>query len=181
MLCAAAAACTSGPNSIHGTVGGQTIDIADAVSAVVTMTQDIPPTTWGVVVMGSSHTLCTDFGALVTHPNEQFIIISLADVSGMSYSPPTEPGTFMVRYDTTVPPQLAYFQVLVHDAMCNDILMPTALGAGGTVVLTGVDGDRLAGHYDVTLGSGDHVTGSFDPEPCPALGANWNMAPTSCH
>src|SRR5215471_1542108 len=106
------AACTSAPNSLHGTVNGQTIAISDAISAVVTMT-DTMPTMWDVIVLGSSHTMCADVGALVAHANQQFVFIAVADVTGTTYTPPTAPGTFTVSPSGPVPPQLATFQVIV--------------------------------------------------------------------
>lgn len=54
-----------------------------------------------------------------------------------------------------------------------------AAGTSGTVTLTSVSGNRFSGNFDLVLDSGDHVTGSFDPEECPALNTALDNSMTS--
>ena len=85
-------------------------------------------------------------------------------------SGPLGPGSYSVisnKYPYTSGPQ-ATVEWLVLDAQCN-ATEDTEASLGGTLTITGsnpVPGGRIAGTFDVTLGT-DHVTGSFDTFLCP--------------
>lgn len=69
----------------------------------------------------------------------------------------------------------------MNDATCQDITAQGASGTSGTVTLSSVSGNRFSGSFDLVLDSGDHVTGSFDPQECPALAKLVNSTTTpSC-
>ncbi len=187
VLYLALVACSSSSNSIHGTVHGQTIEVANVISSVVTIIgAGAEPS--AVIVMGSSHTLCADVTGQVAHPNEQLFLIVLTDdtpttTGGYTTAPPTAPGTYTVDNANTLHPmKRAALLLFVKDGMCNDASELDAIGTDvGTVELTGVDGDKFSGHFDdVPLDSGDRISGTFDPEPCPALCPGFNVAPTIC-
>jgi len=56
-----------------------------------------------------------------------------------------------------------------YDAECGLGSNGLASASSGTVKLTAINSDTFSGSFDVMLNSGDHVTGDFDPQPCPAL------------
>ena len=55
------------------------------------------------------------------------------------------------------------------DDTCQLVDDEQASGQSGTVVLDSASGGAFKGTFDVVLNTGDHITGSFDPIPCPAL------------
>jgi hypothetical protein len=47
----------------------------------------------------------------------------------------------------------------------------------GSVMVTAVAGDVFAGSFDVTLDTGEHLTGTFNPTACPSLNS---VTPMPC-
>lgn len=63
-----------------------------------------------------------------------------------------------------------------NDAQCNST--PTAV-TSGTVTITTIDSSKsLVGSYDVTLASGDKLSGTFNADNCPLPTTNSATAPT---
>lgn len=92
-----------------------------------------------------------------------------------------EPGTYTVggfTGDTDAgfdPTHVAQVQFLSTE---GGILIDSA--SSGTVTLTKLSaGGPAEGTYDVTMGKGDHLTGNFNAEDCPAL-VNVNSAGPVC-
>jgi hypothetical protein len=132
----------------------------------------------GAVLVTSSSGTCADIRANQAHQNEKALAIVLWDVVGTTTNAPTVPGTYSIYQGSgTSPPKAATFSALVFDATCTAITNDGARGATGTVNLTAVSGARYSGTFDVALDSGDHVTGSFDPEEC--AGIDTYVSPTN--
>jgi hypothetical protein len=134
-------------------------------------------------MMANVKTLCADVMSYTLHPNEEGVTILLTDFNGSTSNPPTAAGTYSVYPGTGTPPaKAAIVGVDVIDATCNHVRAQEAIGATGTVTLTSVTDNRFSGSFDLVLDSGDHVTGSFDPQDCPALDRSDPFTnPLSCH
>jgi hypothetical protein len=159
--------------SVTGTIHGQPLVIADAVSAVVM----VPDTGTGgtdqiaQIVMGNAagpSGLCADFAANSQPSDFHGMYIALIVLSGSTPGPPTSPGTFTI----STAPDIASLGSFVTDASCKDVSASDAAATGGAVTLTAISGNTFSGHFDVMLNSGDRITGDFSPHACPDL-QNW--------
>jgi hypothetical protein len=164
--------------SVDGKIRGNAFSIQDAVSASVA----IGPLHTAAIVMSSTGGLCKDAAANAVHPNQKVVVMTLFDVNGTTFNTPTVPGTYTIFQGSGTPPaKTATWNAEVSDATCKDIEASSAEATTGTVTLSAINGNSFSGSYDVVLDSGDHVTGSFDPDACPdiqtALG---NDAPSTC-
>ena len=170
----------SAGGALNGMVHGKSITIDDAVSAsVTTMTLGVTIHA-AAIVMGNAKDLCADAMSNTSHPNEEGVIILLTDINGTTFNTPTAPGTYVVYQGSGTPPaKAAFFNVSVSDATCKDVMAQDAGGMSGTVMLTSVSGNAFSGSFDLVLDSGDHVTGSFDPQECPALNTLLNSTTMS--
>lgn len=162
VLAVACGSSSSSPGSISGTIHGAKFPIVDAISSTVT----INGSSQGAVILSNTSGLCADLGMNGLPKNLAGAIIVVGNVSGTSATAPTAPGTFTVQAQTGAS---AVWNAIVTDSTCNDVTASEAKGTSGTVTLTSVGTNDYAGKFDVTLDSGDHVTGSFSPEPCPAF------------
>ena len=176
ILCMASilSACGGGsPGSVTGVIHGTSFSISDAISATITNPGQTGPEQSAVILMSTTSNLCADLQATpVSHPNEKLIGIILIDVNGTTFNTPTAPGTYTIFQGSGTPPaKAASFGASVLDATCKDVPTSDATATTGTVTLSAVSGNVFSGSFDVTLDSGDHVTGSFDPEECPGLQA----------
>jgi hypothetical protein len=162
--------------SVEGNIHGSTFAIQDAVSASVA----IGTVHGAVIFMSSTAGLCKDAAANVVHPNQKAIAITLFDVNGTTLNTPTAPGTYTIFQGSGTPSaKAAAWVASVSDATCNDIMASGATAMTGTVTLSGISGNAFSGSYDIVLDSGDHVTGSFDPEACPDIQMAINNTTTS--
>lgn len=173
---------SSGGGALTGTVHGQSIMIEDAISVAATLSGGTPQLHGAAIALSTTKDLCADAMSNAQHPNEKAVAIVLFDVNGTSTSTPTAPGTYTIFSGSGTPPaKSASLSVAVTDAMCHDVAAQDASGVTGTVTLSSVSGNQFSGSFDVVLDSGDHVTGSFDPQACPALAtALNNSSPSSC-
>ena len=163
----------SSHNSVNGTVHGQTYSIQDAVSARLTSAPD----SLAVVALTSTNNACADAAAVTLRANQKFAVIEMFEV-GTNKTAPTGPGTYTIYAGSGTPPvKAASWKANIEDSMCHDIVADRGSAVSGTITLTEVSGDLFAGHYDVVLDSGDHVTGEFQPEPCPEI-QNASTSPT---
>jgi hypothetical protein len=159
--CVACGGGGSTANVVDGMVAGHSFAIASAAS--VTLTD--PSGAFGAeILIGSSPDLCADFAASIVRGNSQQVALFVENHGSTATAPTT--GDYLVGAVTGVAAQVL---VNVNDATCNDILPMQVRGTQGTVTLTATGTDLYAGHFDVVLNTGDHLTGSFDPKPCPAL------------
>jgi hypothetical protein len=166
----------SSPGSVSGTIKGQKYSVADAISASVAINGQHS----GVVALGNKSGLCADIMAGKEPPNLSLFVISMATVNGLTLNTPTATGTFQI-YQGGQPPMLAAtVSTHVYDSSCADIANYDSTAITGTVDLTHISGEAYDGHYDVVMDSGEHITGTFSADACPALtnivGTNTQLA-----
>lgn len=155
----------SSPGSVSGTIKGQKYSVSDAISASVTINGGHV----GVVALGNKSGLCADVMAGKQPPNLSLFIISMTQLNGITLATPTTTGTFQI-YQSGQPPALAAsIATHVYDASCNEIQNWASTAITGTVDLTHISGEAYDGHFDVVMDQGDHITGTFSGEACPAL------------
>jgi hypothetical protein len=167
------AACgSSSPGSVSGTIHGVTYSVGDAISAAVSETDNGVTSHFAFISLVSIDGACADIGSNSEPPNVKSLAISLADYNGTVLNAPTATGSYTI-YDSTAggtPPTLyASASAGVTDATCTTITADSASAMTGTVTLTSVSGNVFDGSFDIMMNSGDHVTGSFSPEACPAI------------
>jgi hypothetical protein len=173
LIAATAAACGSGPATFNGTVRGQGFKPADALSSTSTVTlSDGSTVTVGEVALSSVHGMCNLITSAQTPKSSQYFIMLLAAIQNGVPQPPSGPGTFTVSTATSGNIATVSFQAL--DQSCASINANSADGVAGTVTLTSVNNGAYNGNFDVSLSSGDHVSGSFTASSCPQLGASLN-------
>jgi hypothetical protein len=182
VLASALGACSSdssSPASLNGTIHGKSFAMKDAASGeVVVTTAGGAMLHTGAILLTSTAGTCADVDANQAHQNEKGLLLVLWDVVGTTTNAPTQPGMYSVYQGSgTSPMKAGTVNALSFDATCNPIAADAAKGATGTVNLTAVSGMKYSGTFDVSLDSGDHITGSFDPIECPSLG-NY-LAPTN--
>jgi hypothetical protein len=152
--------------SVGGKIHGSAFSIQDVISASVA----IGPMHGAAIFMSSTSGLCKDAAINAEHPSQKGVVITLFDVNGATLNTPTAPGSYIIFQGSgTPPPKTATWDASVNDATCKTIAASSAKATTGTVTLSGISGNAFSGSYDVVLDSGDHVTGSFDPEACPDL------------
>jgi hypothetical protein len=154
---------------VTGTIHGQPISVANAISASVTRSS----LHFAAILLGSTPNLCADQMTNTEHPNQASLVIWLFDFS--TGTAPTMPGTFSI-YQSAPPPMAAMVSAEFTDASCQAITADSVQAMTGTVTLTSVSGNAFDGSFDVALDSGDHVTGDFAPEECPAIQTALDMS-----
>jgi hypothetical protein len=165
-ISAVAVACGNGGNSFSGTIRGQSLTPTESISGS-TPVPTYPPNTAGLVLISSANDSCADAAARIQPKSAAAMLITLADFDASTGAPsaPAAPGSYTVS-QTTVPKQ-AWVGFGATDASCNEFV--SAVGASGTVTITGVSDSAYAGSFDVIFDSGDHVTGSFSASACAGL------------
>jgi hypothetical protein len=172
---------SNGGGSVSGTVGGISFPVASAISAIGSNSQG----TAAVVAMTSGDDACTQVETNNTHPNETIVELELLDLNetAQTTSAPTAPGTYAV-YDTngSAAPTSTSVAIVFAESAGSDCNGGTGGGNGvsGTVTLTAANATTgvYSGTFDVTFDTGDHVTGSFNPEACTALGESTSGSAT---
>ncbi len=161
--------------ALSGQMPGGNFDIADTISAAVSISDGAGGTSNAAqIVLASTSHLCSDASAAppIDRKGQRFLAIELHDVNGAITTTPAAPGTYTIYPDTgTEPPKSATLHAGGLDATCQSVDADDAMGQSGTVTLTGVTGGVFTGTFDVMLNTGGHITGSFDPEACPGLQA----------
>jgi len=166
----------SSNSTFSGAIRGRQLRPADAISGSgsyrISSTQSINV---AVVVLSSASGLCGNASAGRQPKNSQFFVITLSDRTGPQTAIPTAPGTYTVNSTT----KFAGVGYLETDATCQTPMALQATANSGTVVLTSVT-NGLSGSFDVTLDTGDHVTGSFNAPNCGGLLGFLNLASPTC-
>jgi hypothetical protein len=169
---------SSSPGDVNGTIRGNAYLVAGAFSATVTRGLFGDE---GVIVMSNSTDLCMPPDVRSLHPGEQFLQIELEDAKSPTGTAPAAPGTYTAfkpggqAPPPTGQPPVAKEALLFTsslDAQCAENANAQATAVSGSVTLTAVVGGVYAGTFDVTLDSGDHITGSFNPTMCAQLQAD---------
>jgi hypothetical protein len=164
------AACTSDAGgSVTGQVPGGSFDPGATISAAVMI-----PDGGGeaVIVVSSVATACSDDGAAppIERKGSRAMTIRLMDVANGMTTTPAAPGTYTIYPNSgSQPPKEALLEMYGLDDTCQQVDAQSAQGQSGSVTLTSVAGGVFKGTFDVTLNTGDHLTGSFDPTACAAL------------
>ena len=173
LLASLLAACTSSGASVSGSVPGGGVDVADTISATVTVDDGTGGTSsYAQIVIGSTSGLCSDAAAAppIDRKGAREIVIELRDIAGSQSTAPAAAGTYTIYPNTgSEPPKSASLTTVGLDNTCQTVDAQTASAQSGTVTLTTAAGGVYKGSFDVTLNTGDHITGSFDPTACPAL------------
>lgn len=168
---------SSSPGDVNGTIRGNAYPVADAISATVVQGFG----TAGFIVMSNSTDLCAPPDTRIVHPGEQFFQIDLVDDKAPTGVAPTAPGIYTAfKQGGQEPPPTGQPPVSkgatlftgILDAQCAGDANAQAAAVSGSVTLTAVGGGVYAGTFDVTLDSGDHITGSFNPTMCDQLQAD---------
>ncbi len=155
----------SSGGSISGTIGGETFPVEDVISAQVLAHDNKGNTAMvGAIMLGNIRDLCNEIGAHNMAPNFRGLFMNPFIVSA-AIEPPTV-GAYTVAGDSG---NVVTSNTLATDSTCTGLPALTVNGSGGTVTLTSVSGDVLAGHFDMMMANGDHITGSFTPEACPGF------------
>ena len=172
---ALAAACGNGGASATfvGTVHGQALSPADAISSQATVAFTSGTTPVAALIFSDAGTLCTRLSANQEPKSSRALLIFLADADAATgaIEPPAGTGTYAVfTVGSGNPP--AHFAVAsfgANDAACHAIAAQSASAVSGTVTLTRNGQASYAGTYDLTFDSGDRVTGEFDTAACRGL------------
>ena len=181
-VCACGGGGSSSPGSVTGTIHGQKFAIVDAVSASVTFTDAQTGTTssQAAIILTSTPNACQDLAGNIERMNEQLFVLGVATITGTTVAAPTATGAYTVfdtNSGTAPPPMAALVNAIATDTTCMSTAN-SANGTSGTVTLTTINGNTFDGKFDVTLDSGDHITGSFSPEACPGLQQALNSTAT---
>lgn len=166
-----------GPGSVDGKIKGQAYPIGDSASASVTVLANLHA---AAVVMTNTNDVCGDAIANTVHPSTKYVVLTAFDVNGTTATTPVAPGTYAIFQGGTPPAKAATFSAGMTDATCQNIATAAVEATTGTITIEAVSGNMFKGKFDVALDSGDHVTGSFDPEPCPELQSQFGDTPPAC-
>jgi hypothetical protein len=166
MPCALALlACGSGAGSatFNGTVRGQSMAPADAVSA---------PLGVGWLIISSVGGVCAKMDAKQEPKNWGILSVQLMDSQPTApyAAAPASTGTFTIvpgNFGGQLPPHAAIAGFNVTDALCHNIAGGSAVS--GTVTLTSNNSGAYSGSFDLTFDSGDHVTGAFNASHCAGI------------
>jgi hypothetical protein len=179
----ALAACGDSPsNSVGGTVGGTSLEIAEAVWAVAPPSSQ--PIGWtgqaAFVVMSTKPDLCDRVGSNTMLPDEKMLTLEMVDIAGTSTSAPNAPGSYTVPIESYWAPKTAWLWTTSVDAGCG--LTGTGAARTGTVTVESIDASAFTGSFDVyiDLAGGGDVTGTFASQNCPGLDNALRFAPPTC-
>lgn len=158
-----------GPGHMDGTVAGINLSVKDAI---FTLIKDTSGNTTGMfVVMADKPDLCTTVKAN-RQPKEltgvMFSMVQYTDAAGV-----LAPDVADYTVINTTPPRGGHYAgaLFAHtDANCTSTIAATAgTGSSGLVKLTSMKaetGGTASGTFDVTFGTSDKVTGSFNAAFC---------------
>jgi hypothetical protein len=175
---AALAACGSGMDggsnstgtaTVNGTIHGRQVTAEDASSAVVPASVQGFSFQAGAVVISSAANICATVSSGKQPRNWQALVLGVAQQQNGTVGPPTAPGAYTIITGLSFDSKIAVAYFRATDASCAD-LGPTAdaLATSGTITLTSVT-PAFTGSFDLTLDTGEHITGSFKAPGCPAI------------
>jgi len=187
VLAAAALGCGSGGgsggNSFSGTVHGQGMKPADAISSTARVAlASINANVLSIVLTDSAGT-CAKVSANSDPKSAKALIILLADFNAFVITPPAGTGTFTIydpRSAGLPPAHVAVATFAVSDASCNEVPAQSAVATSGSVTLTSGSAGTYAGTFTIGFDSGDQVTGEFRTADCPGLATYLSNATHSC-
>jgi hypothetical protein len=169
-------------SKVNGTIRGRTFQPADAISAAGSIAQRDRSAEVGIIALSSSGGLCGKVSAGSQPKNTQYLLLFVYDqdtATGQT-SAPGAAGTYRVSGTGQPLAKQAIAVYLQTDASCNEVADAGASSAAGTVTLSSVSNGNYEGTFDLTLDSGDHITGSFSASNCPGLPGFLNESSTTC-
>jgi hypothetical protein len=165
---AAALICAACGGSASGTIHGNSFVPVDSVNVVLSLgTNDslvelVVADTGGLCDLAKASRVPKNLGGL--------LIVAQDRISGTTGTAPIAAGTYTITSSGTSPGKVANAAYNRTDATCHTINADNATATSGSVTFTGVSGGTYVGSYDLTMNSGDHVTGSFSSASCPEVG-----------
>jgi hypothetical protein len=158
-----------GANSFDGTIGDQSLTIAQAVWVVAPQTAVGYTGQAAFVVMSTETDLCDRVGSNTVRPGEKTVTLEMVDIAGTSMSAPSASGSYTVPIESYWAPKTAWLSTSSFDAQCTHT--GTGAARSGTVTVAAIAGNDIAGSFDVSLdlGGGADVSGTFAPQYCPGL------------
>lgn len=172
LTCACSARSTaggSGSASVTGTVSGHAIPTNNAVGIDGTTTINGP-------VQPTAGARIADVGNVCTALQTNSVAASskVLDVSVVANSGAVMPGDYKLNGAGGIGGAVTF---TVQDQNCNPTLQSSA--TVGSVTLTTVSTSTVAGSFDVTFPTGDHVTGTFSAPVC-AFSSGADAAAQGC-
>jgi hypothetical protein len=160
---------STGTATVNGTIHGRQVAASDAQSAIVPASVQGFSFQAGAVVISSAPGICATVGAGKQPRNWQTLVLGVAQQQNGTIGPPTSPGAFTIITGLSFDPQIAVAYFRATDANCADLgATADAVAISGTVALTSVS-TTYTGSFDLTLDTGEHITGSFRAPGCPAI------------
>jgi hypothetical protein len=151
-------------NSVHGSVGGNSLAAVDAIS----LTYPVTSTETGAVVLVSDKgNLCQTLKAGHQPASWTLLELIVIKLDTATSTASLTPGTYAYVGQPTQPGSYSAGAFMKSDATCKATSSTTTTTAG-TVTLTTANlapSGRLTGSFDLTLGA-DKITGSFDAPFC---------------
>lgn len=187
LLAVAALGCGGGSTSagatFNGTVHGQAMKPAEAISSPASVSLGAISANVAAVVLTDAGGACAKVGANKEPGNAKALVIFLADFNNFVTSPPSGTGTFSIYNPSSggLPPsQVAVATFAVNDASCNEVPAQSAVATSGSVKLTSGSGGAYSGTYTIGFDTGDQVSGEFHTAYCPGLATYLGNSTHSC-
>src|ERR1019366_3597056 len=146
----------SGSASVTGTVSGNSIPTSDTIGVRGTTTDNGPLQPVAGALLTNVGNVC---GILQNDGNPASS--QVLDVRVVGASGDVTTGTYMLNGPGGIGGAVS---LLLQDQSCNPTLHSTATQGSGT--LTPASSVTVAGSFDVTFPTGDHVTGTFSGPVC---------------
>lgn len=165
VVLSAAAACggTASDLVFSGTVSGRAFAPTSAAAGPLSFSahQNV-----GEIFLGANAgDLCAQALADEQRPSAQYLNLLVFQQDASGTSTPPVPGTYTVLPGAaTGAGKWAGAGYWRNDASCAEVEYVKA--NSGTVTLTAVEATRYQGSFDLSLATGDHVTGSFTSTVC---------------
>jgi hypothetical protein len=166
-LLALLAACTAnaGKGTVVGTVHGATLAIKDAISANVYV-QGSTSERVAEVMLANDGDLCSNAANDSQIKGYAGVTLTMFAATDTTITPAGSPGDYTIGATTG---NVASWNAVVTDSMCQDVIASEATATAGTVTLAKIEGNAFTGSFDVTLDSGEQVTGTFEPAACAGM------------
>ena len=161
----AACAAPAGKGTAVGTVHGQTFTIKDAISANVYV-QGSTSERVAEVMLANDGDLCSNAANDSQIKGYTGITLTMFAVTGSTIMPAGSPGDYTIGATTG---NSSSWNAVVTDSTCQDVIASEAIATAGTITLEKIEGNAFTGSFDVTLDSGDNVTGTFEPAACAGM------------
>ncbi len=161
---------------VNGTIQGTTLSVLDAAFAPFL---DMPNLAGPFTLVGLSAVKQeTCYSVMFDRPlaNGNALELELGKIASPGHTALIDaPGDYAVGYTGNEPAgtKVAYVDWLPATASCSWPTVNNPLSAtSGTVTVTSVSASNIAGYFDVTMSSGDHLTGAFFANACGIVAMN---------